>query len=125
MSNATHTPGPWSVSFGATDCRWPQVDGADKTLIARTYGPRDEADAALIAQAPTLLAQLAAVTAQRDQLRAALESAAVSMESEVVILTDHDPEYGDGVFIASTEHLTCAVMSARAALLACAEGGAR
>ena len=111
MSNATHTPGPWSVSFGATDCRWPQVDGADKTLIARTYGPRDEADAALIAQAPTLLAQLAAVTAQRDQLRAAL----VLSESFI----------GAAFEGAHQSLIPNALIAARAALLACAEGGAK
>jgi hypothetical protein len=52
---SAHTPGPWTVGFGATDCRWPQVESGDG-VIARTYGSRDEENARLLAAAPDLLA---------------------------------------------------------------------
>lgn len=59
-----HTPGPWSVSKLATPEHSPEfavyADGSPRD-IARVIGGNSEADAALIAAAPKMLAALEAL----------------------------------------------------------------
>ena len=59
--SAQHTPGPWSIDRAYGDCC---VAGRDGDRIAAVYGydyGEDEANAALIAAAPDLLAACQAV----------------------------------------------------------------
>lgn len=51
-----HTPGPWHFQMGGAQKNWPEVVASDRyELLARTYGPHERENAALIAAAPTLL----------------------------------------------------------------------
>lgn len=65
-----HTPGPWFVTRHATPDHSPQFgiyDGYGRGRdIATIYGANAEADAALIAAAPALLAALEAMVNMED-----------------------------------------------------------
>lgn len=72
----THTPGPWEATNAGL-----VVDGQGRTL-AIVQAPRGEialgeaeANAALIAQAPALAAEVAKLRDERDRLRDAVEEA--------------------------------------------------
>ncbi len=97
MSDATkHTKGPWSVDNGTGQILGPR-DGCSHVIVARmpvwfsgkltgSHATQDQqaVNAALIAQAPTLLAQ-------RDALLAALQHCLAYLESNA----DDDQERAD------------------------------
>ena len=80
MSAPKHTPGPWSVGrFTGSDCRI--YADPDQHAIARTYGPdlngigvceltgpKNKADARLIAAAPTMLHALQVAKLSIEQM---------------------------------------------------------
>lgn len=60
---ASHTPGPWSYRGRDGNGARPVVSSESANMIVATlsYGPEGEANARLIAAAPDLLAELAAL----------------------------------------------------------------
>ena len=72
MSNAQHTPGPWSIYFNSQDdlvIRKMFPDGQESHSIARCHS--GAANARLIAAAPELLEALQRLSAQCERLRMA------------------------------------------------------
>ena len=70
MSNAQHTPGPWSIYFNSQDdlvIRKMFPDGQESHSIARCHS--GAANARLIAAAPELLEALQRLSAQCERLR--------------------------------------------------------
>ena len=70
MSNAQHTPGPWSIYFNSQDdlvIRKMFPDGQESHSIARCHS--GAANARLIAAAPELLEALQRLSAQCTRLR--------------------------------------------------------
>ena len=86
-----HTPGPWrAAAFDIEELHtiWSAKDAPiPGILIARTcFAPASEANAALIARAPTLAAEVEALKAEKSALSAALDDEIANFTAQVSAL---------------------------------------